>query len=75
MKNFKKIIILSITILVMVVYFIYDYLSNDVSEVVEENIFIEEDAETVEINTIILHITGEVNSPRSYRNRRRFKIS
>lgn len=68
MKNFKKIIILSITILMIVIYFIYDYLNNDVSEVLEEDIFVEENEETVETDTIILHITGEVKTPRNYRN-------
>ena len=66
MKNFKKIIILSITILVIVIYFIYDYLSSDVIEVAEENVFVEENEENTETNIIILHITGEVNSPRNY---------
>lgn len=68
MKNFKKIIILSVTIFSLVIYFIYDYLSNDVGEVVEGDIFVEENTETVEIATIILHITGEVKSPRNYRD-------
>lgn len=65
MKNFKKIIILSITILGLVIYFINDYISNNVTEIVEENIFIEEINEKNQIKTIILHITGEVNQPRN----------
>ena len=66
MKNFKKVIILSITILSLVIYFIYDYLGNSVDEVVDEDIFVEENEEITEKNIIILHITGEVNSPRDY---------
>ena len=66
MKNFKKVIILSITVLSLVIYFIYDYLSNNVDEVIEEDIFVEENEEITEKNIIILHITGEVNSPRNY---------
>lgn len=66
MKNLKKIIILSITILITVVCFIYDYLNNEVSEIVEDNIFIEENDKSEEKSIIILHITGEVNVPRNY---------
>ena len=66
MKNFKKIIILSITILSLVIYFIYDYMSNTENEVIEENIFVEESEKIEQVNTIILHITGEVNTPRNY---------
>ena len=66
MKNLKKIIILSITILITVVCFIYDYLNNEVSEIVEANIFIEENDKYEEESIIILHITGEVNVPRDY---------
>ena len=66
MKNFKKVIILSITILGLAIYFIYDHLSNNVMEVVEEDIFVEENEEITKTNIIILHITGEVNSPRNY---------
>lgn len=65
MKNFKKIIILSISVLGIVAYFIYDYLNNT-TEVIEEDIFIDESIQKEEINTIILHITGEVNVPRNY---------
>lgn len=68
MKNFKKIIILSTAMLIIVICFIYDYLNNDVREIVEEDIFVEESEEALEKNTIILHITGEVNYPRGYRN-------
>ena len=68
MKNFKKIIILSLTILSLVIYFIYEYLSNDVTEIVEDDIFVEKSEETLETNNIILHITGEVKSPRNYRD-------
>lgn len=66
MKNFKKTIILLITILSLVIYFIYDYLSSDVIENIEEDVFVEENEEIAETNIIILHITGEVNSPRNY---------
>ena len=65
MKNFKKILILSIAILTIVIYFICDYISNNVTEIVEENIFIEEIDEKTQTKTIILHITGEVNQPRN----------
>ena len=68
MKNFKKVIILSIAVLVILSYLIYDYLSNNSNEAVEEDIFVETSEEILETNTIILHITGEVNAPRNYRN-------
>lgn len=68
MKNFKKVIILSIIILVVIIYFIYNYAGDSSNEVVEDDIFIETSEKIQETNTIILHIIGEVNSPRNYRN-------
>lgn len=68
MKNFKKIIFLSIIILLILIYLIYNYSNNNSTEIVEENIFVETSNKTMEINTIILHITGEVKFPRNYRN-------
>ena len=67
MKNFKKVIILSIIILVIIIYLIYN-LNDNSSEVIEDDIFLETIEEPVETNTIILHITGEVKSPRNNRN-------
>ncbi|MGN1301448.1 MAG: helix-hairpin-helix domain-containing protein [Clostridia bacterium] len=63
MKNFKKIIFLSIGIIIIVIYLVYNYSKDNASEIIEENIYIETNVETKEKNKIILHITGEVNSP------------
>ena len=63
MKNFKKIIFLSIGIIIIIIYLIYNYSKDNTSEIIEENIYIETSTETKEKNKIILHITGEVNSP------------
>lgn len=63
MKNFKKIIFLSIGIIIIVIYLVYNYSKDNASEILEENIYIETSNETKEKNKIILHITGEVNSP------------
>lgn len=63
MKNFKKIIFLSIGIIIIVIYLTYNYSKDNASEVIEESIYIETSNETKEKNKIILHITGEVKSP------------
>lgn len=63
MKNLKKIIFLSIGIIIIVIYLVYNYSKDSASEIIEENIYIETNVETKEKNKIILHITGEVNSP------------
>lgn len=63
MKNFKKIIFLSIGIIIIIIYLVYNYSKDNASEILEENIYIETSNETKEKNKIILHITGEVNSP------------
>lgn len=68
MKNFKKVIILSIIIVITLVYIIYNHI-NKGEEVVEENVYIETNTNIEETNKIILHITGEVNNPRNYTNR------
>lgn len=65
MKKFKKLIILSIAIVGIISCFIYEYLNNDIVQVVEEDIFVEENEKITGTNIIILHITGEVNSPRN----------
>lgn len=63
MKNFKKIIFLSIIVGVLGIYLVYHYVTNSSSEYIEENIYIETNNQTEEKNKIFLHITGEVNSP------------
>lgn len=63
MKNFKKIIFLSIIVVLAVTYLIYNYSNNENNEIIEEDLYIETSNQTKENNKIILHITGEVNSP------------
>lgn len=63
MKNFKKIIFLSIIVGVLVIYLVYHYVTNSSSEYIEENIYIETNNQPEEKNKIFLHITGEVNMP------------
>lgn len=63
MKNFKKIIFLSIIVGVLGIYLVYHYVTNSSSEYIEENIYIETNNQLEEKNKIFLHITGEVNSP------------
>lgn len=63
MKNFKKIIFLSIIVVFAVIYLIYNYSNNKNNEIIEEDLYIETSNQTKENNKIILHITGEVNSP------------
>ena len=63
MKNFKKIIFLSIIVALAVIYLIYNYSNNENNEIIEEDLYIETSNQTKENNKIILHITGEVNSP------------
>ena len=67
MKNLKKVIILSTIILVIIIYLTYNLKDNS-SNIMEDDIFIETSQDPEETNTISLHITGEVNIPRSYRN-------
>lgn len=71
MKNFKKIIILSIIIVVCI---IFNFMSEKGEGIVEEDIYVENITDIETINEIILHITGEVNKPRNYKNKRRLKI-
>lgn len=63
MKNFKKIIFLSIIVGVLGIYLVYHYVTNSSSEYIEENIYIETNNQLEEKNKIFLHITGEVNAP------------
>lgn len=63
MKNFKKIIFLSIGIIIIVVCLAYNYSKNNSNEIIEEDVYIETSSEIEEKNKIMLHITGEVNSP------------
>lgn len=63
MKNFKKIIFLSIIVVLAVTYLIYNYSNNENNEIIEEDLYIETSNQTKENNKIILHITGEVKSP------------
>lgn len=71
MKNFKKMIFLSIIIIIVVIYLIYNYTSENVEEIIAEEIYVESnpDSELETIGKIILHITGEVKKPRNYSNR------
>lgn len=62
MKNFKKIVILSIIIIFIVIYLVYDYIKEG-EEIIVDNVFIESSTEIKETNKIILHITGEVKNP------------
>lgn len=67
MKNLKKIIILSI-IIIIVIYLIYDYSTKNADEIIEEDVYVEANTNVEISNKIILHITGEVKEPRNYRN-------
>ena len=68
MKNFKKAIILSIIIVIIIIYAIYNYLSVGEDEFIEEDLYVETNTNVEEKNIIILHITGEVNKPRNNTN-------
>lgn len=72
MKNFKKTIILSIIMGIIIIILIFN-LKDNTEEVIVDNIFVETEEPIKETNKIILHITGEVNTPRNYRIRRRSK--
>lgn len=74
MKNFKKVIILSIIIVITLVCIIYNHI-NEGEEMFEEDVYLETNTHIEETSKIILHITGEVNNPRNYTNRRRRTIS
>lgn len=63
MKKNKKIIFLSIVVIIIAIYMCYNYLKGDSNELIEENIYMETNDETKEEDIIILHIIGEVNSP------------
>lgn len=69
MKNFKKVIILSIIIAIIIIYASYNYLNKEGEEFIEEYLYVETNTNIEENNKIILHITGEVNEPRNYTNR------
>lgn len=68
MKNFKKGIILSIIIIGALMYVGYNNL-NESKEIIEDEVYLENNIEIEENNYIILHITGEVNKPRYYTNK------
>lgn len=63
MKNFKKIIFLSIIVGVLVIYLVYHYATNNSNEYIEENIYIETNNQPEKKNKIFLHIIGEVKAP------------
>lgn len=67
MKNLKKIIILSI-IMIMAVIYIINNLKDESNYIGEEEIFVEKSEDEVKTNIIVLHVTGEVNIPRDCRN-------
>lgn len=69
MKNFKKEIFMSIIILIIVFYLVYNYFNENVDEIIEEDIYIETNTTIKETNKIILHITGEVKNSRNNTNR------
>ena len=56
MKNFKKIIFLSIIVVLAVIYLIYNYSNNENNEIIEEDLYIETSNQTKENNKIILHM-------------------
>ena len=62
MKNLKKIIILSIIIIMIVSYLIYNYIREE-EDIIEEEVYVETSEPVEETNKIILHITGEVKNP------------
>lgn len=74
MKKIKKVIILLI-IIIIVICLIYNYSNKSVDEIIEEEVYVETNANLEISNKIILHITGEVKIPRNNRDRRRCKIS
>lgn len=63
MKNFEKILIIGISLIILIVIIVFNYKDkeNDV-EILQENTYLNLENET-EDNNIILHITGEVNNP------------
>lgn len=65
MKNFKKTIILSIIMGIIIIILIFN-LKDNTEEVIVDNIFVETEEPIKETNKIILHITGEVQKPRYY---------
>ena len=69
MKNFKKAIILSIIIVIIIIYAVYNYLNAGGEEFIEEDLYVETNTNIEEKNIIILHITGEVNKPRNNTNK------
>ena len=70
MKNFKKIITVGICFLLIVIYFIYQHISNKEYNELEYDNFeanqINNEAVLDEDNFIVLHITGAVTNPRNY---------
>lgn len=68
MKNFKKVIILSIIIIIIAIHIIYNNL-NEGEEFIEEEVYVETNTNIEEKNKIILHITGEVIKTRNNKNR------
>lgn len=69
MKNLKKVIILSIIIISLIIYLIYNY-TKDEEEIIQQDVYMNLDinSNVTEVNKIVLHIIGEVNNPRSNRS-------
>lgn len=66
MKNFKKIFFLSAVAISIIIIFIYNNMKNSSNEIIQEEVYIDANENNVtleEKEKIILHITGEVNSP------------
>lgn len=69
MKNLKKVIFLSIIIIITIFYLIYNYLNKNEEVIIEEEVYLGEHDNIEEVDKIFLHIIGEVKNPRSYTNR------
>ncbi len=63
MKNFKKIIYLSIIIIIIISYYLYNSFENESEEDIINNVYIQTVDNLEENKKIVLHITGEVNTP------------
>ena len=63
MKNFKKIIYLSIIIIIIISYYLYNSFENESEEDIINNVYIQTVDNLEENKTIVIHITGEVNTP------------
>lgn len=67
MKNFKKIVILSNVVIILIILFIKNNLNEKSEDVIKEDVYVEMNNYNEEVNNIILHVTGEVVNPRCYR--------